>query len=214
MFLKILNIVLLFMAGMSPETIVNDYLTEKLTAYDKFEFEIVNGPKDLSGIILDDSRDFKLTGSTGYIPVKIVYGDKQSASYLSVKLRLYKYALVALSDIKKGDELKSDNFDLALTEITKLNGTLFENPGELEEYKARYTIKQSNVLMKEYLESIPVIAVGDKVTANVQSGMVVVSTDAFARQEGGKGDVIVIRTIDNKQFRAEIINRNNVLILE
>lgn len=41
-----------------------------------------------------------------------------------------------------------------------------------------------------------------------------VSTDAYARNDGSIGDVISIRTKSSKQFRAKIVDSKNVNIIE
>jgi len=213
--LNLLNIVLLLLPGPDINPVISNYLETQLKNYEKFEYVIVNEPKDYSKITIDNTRDFKLSGSTGYIPVTLHRKTgRSSASYISVKLTIYDYVLVALNDVKKGETLNAKDFDFQLTDVSRVNGTLLELSSNIETFRAKFTIKENSILVREMLDSVPVIGVGDRIKANAVSGSVVISTDAFARQEGGIGDIIIIRTADNKQFRAEIVDRINVLIIE
>ncbi|GJQ63649.1 MAG: hypothetical protein SCALA702_27020 [Melioribacteraceae bacterium] len=215
MFAILLNIVFVFFTGADVDNLVNDYLTDKLSGYEKIEYQIVNAPDNYSVIEIDDSREFKLAGNTGYIPVIIKRNSSRgSSSYISVKLSMYQYVLVAIKDVKKGKPLTAESFDIRLEDISKVKGDVITNPGLLDTFRSKFTIRENSILVKQIVECVPVMFVGDKVKANVISGSVVVTTDAYARQEGGMGDIIVVRTSENKQFRAKIVDNNNVLILE
>lgn len=215
MYTILLNIVFLFFTGAGVDNLVNDYLSEKLSGYEKIEYQIVNAPENYSSIEIDNEREFKLAGNTGYIPVIIKKNNSRgSSSYISVKLSMYQYVLVALKDVKKGEPLSPEDFDIRLEDVSKIKGNAITNPGLIETFRSKFTIKENTILVKQIVEGVPVMFVGDKINANVVQGSVVISTDAYARQEGGVGDIIIVRTSDNKQFRAEIIDNKNVLILE
>jgi flagella basal body P-ring formation protein FlgA len=64
------------------------------------------------------------------------------------------------------------------------------------------------------IELLPAVYSGDKLIARIRYGNVVVSTDAYARNDGTIGEVIKIRTKNNKQFKAEILDSKNVKIIE
>jgi len=61
---------------------------------------------------------------------------------------------------------------------------------------------------------MPIMLSGGKVNAHAISGNVVVSIEAFARQDGAEGDVIRIITKEKKIFKARVIDGLNVQILE
>jgi len=61
---------------------------------------------------------------------------------------------------------------------------------------------------------LPLIKSGDKINVSTIRGSVIVTADAIARQDGRLGEVIRIVTKNNKQFKAKVIDSNNVILVE
>ncbi len=98
--------------------------------------------------------------------------------------------------------------------LIRIHGTPLTSISNVSDYRCKINIKPETVLIKEIIEPKPVIYKDDKISARVISGKVMLSVDAFSRQDGAEGDVIKIRTKDNKQFTAKVIDSKNVLIIE
>ena len=64
------------------------------------------------------------------------------------------------------------------------------------------------------VEQIPDVKHGDRVTAIFNKGIVNISFDAIARTEGVIGDVIKVKTAENKMYKAEVLNYQTVKVIE
>jgi flagella basal body P-ring formation protein FlgA len=79
---------------------------------------------------------------------------------------------------------------------------------------SKSSIPVGTVLIFESFQAAPVVKSGDKVTAQSNVGNVMITVEAFARQDGAEGEIIKIQTKDKKQFKARVLNFENVLIIE
>ena len=75
-------------------------------------------------------------------------------------------------------------------------------------------LNKGEILTTDEVEHLPVLFSGDEVTAVKTFGSVTVTVQALAREDGCIGEKIKIKTIDNKQFTAKVINRYKVYIEE
>ena len=105
---------------------------------------------------------------------------------------------------------KSD-FETQVVDLTKLNGNPVGLDFLLKEYRIKSFVKKGEILLEEKLEKIPLVSVGDKVNAEVKNGNVTISTEAFARQHGSKGDLIELVS-SNKIIKARIVDANKVIV--
>ncbi len=214
---KLLIGILLFISPSSKniELKVQDYLNLKLSNYESFEFELMNTPDSYSDIKIRSNEEFVHSGSVGYIPVSVVRNDNSEFnSILSVKIKTYAKVLVAINSIDSKTELNPADFEFKLLDVSTLRGEPIKDYLMISSLRSKSFIKEGSVLTEERTEIIPAIFSGDKVLANIRYGNVVVSTDAYARNDGSIGDVISIRTKSSKQFRAKIVDSKNVNIIE
>lgn len=213
-----LNLLLILLITLStPDKLkdkIEEYLDQKLSGYQKYEFEISYAPKETDNLIIDDNRDFKLSNDVAYIPVKSVNGKSSSLSFVTVKLKLFDEVFSAKRNINKKMILSEEDIEIKLVDVAKIRGTVLtenDNPNTL---RTKSLIKKGDVIISELLEKIPVIQNGDLISAQVQHGNVMVSIDAIARQEGCVNDVIRIASKDKKLFKAKVIDSKNVSIIE
>ncbi len=212
MFVLLLSMVISIFNHGNLHDEIDNYLKEKLSGYDKYEFEIVNVP-DASKIRLADNTNLKINGKFIYLPAYVVsknYTEKKS--YLTIKVKLYKYVLAAASDIPGKSTFSQEETVKELADVTNYNGELITSCNGLKNSRYRFFIKKGTILLKEYMEPIPAIKAGDMIKALVRAGNVIVSTKAEARQEGVEGDIIRIITKDKNLFKAKIIDSKNVII--
>ena len=210
----LLSVIVFFAPGKNIKDEVGKYLKEKLSNYESFEFEIVKAPENYISIEIIN-RGLDLRGNIVHLPVKIIEArGKSSMTYLSIKLKLFRIILVAVKSINKGEMLNPSCFDLQKTDVSGLRGTPVTTIEGIELYRAKSMINPGAVLTEEYIEAMPIILSGGKVNAHSISGNVVVSIEAFARQDGAVGDVLRIITKEKKIFKARVIDGLNVQILE
>ncbi len=194
---------------------VDDYLKDKLTHYDKYEYTIVKIPAFEGKYEIRNETKINLSNSFAYIPIKVIRPNSNIIqTYITVRLKLFKTICIAKNLIEPEQPVSNNDLELKLVNVTELRGTPVESFNELKGWRSKVKIEPGSVLLKELLEEIPVINKGEHITAAVISGNVKISTDAEAKQDGIVGDVIYIVTKDKKQFKAKIIDPNNVIIVE
>lgn len=214
--MKMLLLILsLFVNNNSLDKQVRGYLTKHLSDYQKFEYEILAPPKSADAIELQDDKEFNISKNMVYIPVKVASRNSVVSSVIiSVKVKLYKNVLVANQVIRARTDLNEAMFESRLIEVTSLRGTPVENAGMVKSLRNKTLLNAGEVLIEESCENMPIIFTGDEVTAVKIIGSVTITVQAFAREDGATGDKIKIRTVDNKQFTAKIIDRKKVFIEE
>ncbi len=209
----IISLSLFLFSGGSLNQAVDNYLKEKLSSYDKYEFEIMNYPD--GNVTLEDDPGFKISGNFIYIPVDVVYKNStESRTYLTIKVKLFKNVLVASENISAKELLDTSDVLIQLKDVTNFRGNPLSSLNEISGVRSKIFIKRGSVLSSEFIEPEPVVKNGDKVTAISKAGNVIVSTKAEAKQEGITGEVIRIVTKDKKQLKAKIIDSQNVLITD
>ena len=190
-------------------------LEEEFNQYVKIEFEIVRAPQNYKSIQLLDDRNINIIGDIAYIPVEVVDNRSiEKQTFISVKFMLFKNVFISKNDLEKKKIIDVGNLELVLKDVSSVKGKLIESIEEISGTRAKRYVRKGEVLTFEMIEPTPVIFPGDKIIASTVVGNVIVTTEAFSRQEGKKGDVIKIRTKDNKQYKAEVLDDSRVLIIE
>ena len=202
-------------SGNSLKSQLDEYLKKNLTSYKDFKYEIVQIPTNYKHAEILKTNEFNVSGNLAYIPVKVIKEDKRiTRSFITVRLKLFKNVLVAVKQINFKEHLAPADFRLEKKDITQIRGQAIESLKDIQNLRSKITIRSGDVLIRQSVETIPVINVGDVVKASLTSGSVYISTQATARQEGRPGDIIQIITKDKKLFKAKVINSHNVLIVE
>lgn len=192
------------------------YLNSNLQGYEKINFEIINQPRIgmQDEISVDESRLFKSSGNMGYVPVIIKNKSGVVKSVLTVRLQLFKKSLVAQNTIKKGSEIKPQDFELILTDVAQIRGKIISELKTEHGLIASKNIEKGNILLQQYVDDLPLINRGDKIMAYVQSGNVIVSLDAIAREDGKVNQTIRVSGSDKKNYKARVIDNSSVQIIE
>lgn len=212
-FTFIISLGLFLFSGENLNQAVDNYLKEKLSSYDKYEFEIVKYPD--GNVTLEDDPGFKVSGNFVYIPVDVTYkNSSKSRTYLTVKVKLFKNVFVASRDINIKELLDTSDVQIQLKDVTNFRGKVISSLNEISGMRSMSFVKSGSILLKEFIEHQPVIKNGGSVTAISIAGNVMVSIKAESKQEGITGDVIKIVTKNNKQLKAKIIDSQTVMIIE
>jgi flagella basal body P-ring formation protein FlgA len=211
----LLYILSIFTSFESLPSDIKAKLESEFSTHKKVEFEVVKKPKDYKDILFDKNDDINIVGNTVYIPINTIdFKGNKKRTTLSVKVKIYEDVFVAMTDVKKWDQLKATDFQLIEKEISSVRGKLVLSIGEIIGSRADRSIRKGDILTQESIEKMPVVFPGDKLSAASIIGNVQITLSAFAKQEGSIGDVIRIRTSENEIYKAEIINYKNVLIIE
>jgi flagellar basal body P-ring formation protein FlgA len=215
-----INILLLFSTSSdSFSEKLNEYLSSKLSDFEKWNYEIISQNKNyfenLSSIAIDQQREFKRIDSYGYIPIKIYTSQrKYYSSFLTVKLSLYNTVLQASRKIQNNSRLINEDFENVQVDVSSLKGIPFNKNTEISNYRSKMEIRSGAVLLESMIEKLSEVKTGDEVTAYLNNGAVSISFLATAKNDGKIGDEIRIVSKDNKLFEARVIASGNVIIVE
>ncbi|MFA6596778.1 MAG: flagellar basal body P-ring formation chaperone FlgA [Ignavibacteriaceae bacterium] len=182
--------------------------------YNKFEYEIIQMPKDYSAIEIISGTELELNGNRLMIPVLLTQESKKRESHITVKLRLYKNVATVINKVESRKDLSASDFEMKNLDVALVRGTPFSSLEEINNYRTKIALNPGTILIREVLEEKPVIQNGDLVKASFINGNVTVSIEANARQEGAVGDIIRIVTQSKQQYKAKVIDSSNVNILE
>lgn len=196
----------------SFEEKVLQYLQKEFPEYQRIEIKLQQNFSSDDEIRIDYTRNINLGKGIAYIPVIATKGKKSSASIVSVQVKLLKKLLVACKDIERKESLYKLGFEEKILDVTRINGNPLSIDFALSDYRAKTFIKKGEILFEEKIEKIPLISSGDKVFAEVRNGNVIVTTEAFARQHGGAGDLIECVSSNNKIIKARIIDATKVIV--
>jgi len=215
---------LLFVVGLfdlnSNSDELNNFLNAKLTGYSKIVWEVTSLPigfksVDDSRLILDKDGDIKIKGEYLYLPVQVKRNDGRfSNSVVTLKVKLYKNVFTAIKTIQKGEVVKIEDVTITESDVTGLRSESISDFGENKTYRAKFTIKEGTIIEANVVEELPVILIGTVVKAVKETGMIKISFDAKAKDDGKIGDVIRVQRDDGKIFKAKIENKEIVKIIE
>ncbi|MGE5362988.1 MAG: flagellar basal body P-ring formation chaperone FlgA [Bacteroidota bacterium] len=190
------------------------YLKSRLPEYKSVEFEIATLPRLFREISIDTGRTFRNSGAIGYLPVIVNTGKgNPSRSVITLRLKLFLQVYTAMRDIRRGETVSYADFISGIKDVAQLKGTPVRT-GSFSGYIADASIRQGDVLMQESLSEGPLVRRGEKVTAYSVRGNLEISLEATARQDGAAGKIISIVTSDNKLFRAKVIDKGLVNIVD
>lgn len=201
--------------GKSFDAQLKNYLDEKLSSYSKYEYQVVQKPKEYSRIEINSEKNFRLNKNYGYVPVKIYDKNNSSTfSLLTVRVKLFNNVLVAANTIERGQKFSNASFKSELIDVSTYEGKIFNRESELENFRSKVLIKEGVVISESMVEQIPVVVKGDKLTMHAGGNSVDISLNVIARQDGCVGDVISVSSTGSKLYKAKIIDKNNLMLVE
>ncbi|MGA7723515.1 MAG: flagellar basal body P-ring formation chaperone FlgA [Ignavibacteriaceae bacterium] len=201
--------------GDSLKTDLDNYLKKNLSQYESFDYKVLQVPVDYKKFKLVENLDFNLCGNLVYIPVEIVTKEgRMIKSIVTLQVKLYKYILVTVRQIEKNQNFTTSDIELKKTDITQIKGSTLSSIKGISNYRSKILLKLGVPVIEENIEPKPIILTGDKIEAKLTAGDVVISFDAFSRQDGIPGSTITIISKDNKQYKAKVIDSLNVNIIE
>ena len=194
---------------------IQRFLENKFIDCRKIEYEIISPVNhEFNKLEIDKSRKSKMSSGYFYLPVILKENENAKNSVLTLKVKLFKEVLVARRDINKNEYLSANDFDLELKDITTLRFQPIETEVLLNLFRSRIRISEKTVLIKNMIEPVPDIKVGDKIEALYSNNSVNINFPVTARTEGVAGELIRVKNDDNRIFKARILNNSMVKIVE
>ena len=205
----------LFAQDKSFDAHLKNYLDEKLNNYVKYEYQIVQAPQNYSRIEINYEKRSRLTKNYFYVPVKI-YDSKNlpSGSLLTIRVKLYKNVLVASNEISRNENLSANLFDVKMEDVSMYEGKTLNVDDNLTNFRSKVLVKAGTILSKDMIEPVPIINKGDKIILHTGGTGVDISIDVIARQDGCAGDVISVYANGSKLYKAKIVDKNNLTLVE
>jgi flagella basal body P-ring formation protein FlgA len=111
--------------------------------------------------------------------------------------------------ITRNSIISPSNTAIKLIPFTKFRGIPI---GTLPPQAHRFSrsIRENEPIVDRYLEPLPIVLKGAKVSVQVQNGSVIVEFIGTATQEGALYDIITIEKSDKKRAKAKVIGENRV----
>lgn len=204
---------ILFAGGRDFDNKLRMFLDSKFAAYEKYEYEIAEMPKNISKIEIDENREIRINKNYAYVPVKFFYNDsKPYSSFITLKVRLFEKVLVANQAIGKGELLSSFQFNEEIKDAANIKGTPLHELGTILVCKTN--LKEGMVLIKEYTEAAPDVDHDERLILHSGKNGVVVSLEVTSRERGRIGDVVRVVSADKKIFKAKIIDKYNAVLID
>ena len=119
-----------------------------------------------------------------------------------------------MRDIERKEPLDKIDFENSLKNITGLSSVPILDLKDIHLFRSKTRLNKGEILTENDIERIPLIHIGDKITASIVNGNVMIQTDVVCKQEGSAGDIISVSAAGNKIFKARVLDNNNVLIIE
>jgi flagella basal body P-ring formation protein FlgA len=210
----ILILILIFPPDNSIRKSIDAYLDKRLSQYDKYEYEIIKAPENSEGLKIIEENQLNIKSNIIYLPVSFNNDGRNIRSYITLRLKLFSNVLVTSKSIERKKSLSKADFQTMKVDVTQVKGNIFTQFDRLSEYRAKVNINAGTILIDELIESTPVVYAGEKVTASSICRNVLVSTEVLSKQDGVMGEIITVVTPDKKQFKAKVIDQQNVLIIE
>ncbi|MHB8931316.1 MAG: flagellar basal body P-ring formation chaperone FlgA [Melioribacteraceae bacterium] len=206
---------LVFGQGQNFNAQLKKYLDEKLNSYAKYEYQIIQAPKNYSRIEISDDRKSRLDKNYFYLPVKI-YDNKNfaSLSLLTIRVKLYKNVFSASREIKRNENLLPNMFEVKMADVSLYGDNVVNVTEDISNYRSRVLVRTGTILSEEIIEPIPAVNKGDKVVLHTGGLGVDVSIDVTARQDGSVGDVISVYSNGNKFYKGKIVDKSNLTLVE
>jgi flagella basal body P-ring formation protein FlgA len=217
MFLGLISILFSFTFGhnSSFDAHLKKYLDEKFSSYIKYEYQIMSMPKNFSKIEINVEKNASITKNYIYVPIN-VYDSKNfvSTSLLTVRVKLFKNVFVARQEIRRGGDLSQNLFQVKEADISMNDNKTFDVQHELTSFRSRVLIKEGTVLSDNMIEPIPIVKKGDNLILHTTGTGVDVSVEVVARQDGCAGDVISVHAQGSKLYKAKIVDKKNLILVE
>lgn len=129
--------------------------------------------------------------------------------YFDFSLEASLYVLHNTQKINRNDILSSNNTFSKLIPFTQFRGIpITKAPDKRQRF--RRTLRENTPIVDRYLQPLPLVLRGSKVSVQVENGRVIVEFIATATQEGALYDIITIEKSDKKRAKAKVIGESRV----
>ena len=128
-------------------------------------------------------------------------------------VKYFDEVLVASRPIQRGEELAAEAFSIERRPVTTILGRYVNDPTSLDGMRAKMRIPFGRHIDPRFVEPIPDISRGDRVTIEVKVGGIMASADGVASQNGVIGERIVVQNSSSREkLLAEVVEPGRVRV--
>lgn len=153
----------------------------------------------------------RLSGNVS-LPVEIVVKDKVERRVLvSFKVRTFANVVMASKQMQQHAFITKDNVEIQTVETTLLPQDIITSFEMLTEKRSSRIISHGSILRESMIEAVPLIQQNETVTLVVKSKGVEVTTKALAKQDGRRGEFILVQKMETREtLKAKVVNNKLV----
>ncbi|WP_299200047.1 flagellar basal body P-ring formation chaperone FlgA [Thermocrinis sp.] len=157
------------------------------------------------------------------VELDMEYGKVRAFAYLQFEGNRYTAVIDALwrakllrakKDIKKGELLSAELFDVEERWLKSIPKDLLIDPKELKDYRASTDIPKGSILRRSVMKPSPAVNRGDIVKVIFRSGNIQIEGQGTSLDVGYVGKVVRIKTSGGKLLRGKVIDRGVVEVLD
>lgn len=185
------------------DTFISTYPTMNIKKIDVFPRGFIESIPENSKAVFDPNIADKNNG------IFYVLDKSGVRRYFDFSLDASFNVLHSSQKINRNDILTSSNTSLKSIPFTQFRGKPITNEPDKRQ-RFRRSLRENIPILYRYLEPLPLVLRGSKVSVQVQSGQVIVEFIATATQEGALYDIITIEKSDKKRAKAKVIGENRV----
>ncbi|MBI3787896.1 MAG: flagellar basal body P-ring formation protein FlgA [Ignavibacteriales bacterium] len=153
----------------------------------------------------------RLSGNVS-LPVEIVVKDKVERRVLvPFKVRTFANVIMASKQMQQHALITKDNVEMQTVETTLLPQDIVTSFEVLTEKRSSRIISQGSILRESMIESVPLVQQNETVTLIVKSKGVEVTTKALAKENGYRGEFILVQKMETREtLKAKVVNNKLV----
>lgn len=178
------------------------------------EVELTQPTGDFESASISTSKNISVKNNIALVPVVLRKNSKSTEKYLSAKIKLFYDVFICVRGIEKNSLLAQSDFRIETLDVASLRKKPLDTLIPVSSFQSKTEIRPGEVLFEENIKKVSVIKNGDRVTAEYNIKGLTISFKAVSRQDGAAGDIVMILSGDNKQFKAKVINNTTVEVME
>jgi len=121
--------------------------------------------------------------------------------------------LVASRNISRHDTISKSDVKVERKDILKSRSTAIRSLDQIEGLRATRYTRAGSVMTEGLVEPVPLVRKGQEIIITVKSAGVVVTSPGYAMEDGGKYDLITVRSNFSKEdFTAKVVDEARVSI--
>jgi flagella basal body P-ring formation protein FlgA len=131
---------------------------------------------------------------------------------LVVQVTLTRRVVVARRTINQGAAIASADVELTALSFTRVDELGLDDVAQAIGQRAKRVISAGTLVEVDMLEAVPLVLRGQLVTLTSLAGAIRVVTTAKAAEDGRRGDVMKVRSVDDKkvEFDAVVVGPGEV----